>query len=132
MQINLHHCSDANDAVVDYVISNNINIVACQDPYIVDGVAQGIPSDWPSFYSFNNNAIIFITNKDYVVIRNLVLSNSVTISLNVFNNVIYICSQYSPPSGNIDKDFADLGNHFSHFDDVLIAGDLNVPLLQFG
>lgn len=132
MQINLHHCSDANDALVDYVISNNINIVACQDPYIVDGVAQGIPSDWPSFYSFNNNAIIFITNKDYVVIRNLVLSNSVTISLNVFNNVIYICSQYSPPSGNIDKDFADLGNHFSHFDDVLIAGDLNVPLVQFG
>lgn len=62
----------------------------------------------------------------------MVLSNSVTISLNVFNSVIYICSQYSPPSGNIDKDFADLGNHFQHFDDVLIAGDLNVPLLQFG
>lgn len=62
----------------------------------------------------------------------MVLSNSVTISLNVFNSVIYICSQYSPPSGNIDKDFADLGNHFQHFDDVLIAGDLNVPLIQFG
>lgn len=132
LQINLHHCADANDALANYVISNNINVVACQDPYIVDGVAPGVPPDWPAFYSFNTNAAIFITNLDYAIIRNLVLENSVTVSLNVFNNVIYVCSQYSSPSGNIDKDFVDLGNHFPHFEDVIIAGDFNVPLLQFG
>lgn len=118
--------------MVNYVFANNINIIACQEPYVVEGVARGIPPDWPSFYSTNNNAIIFITNKEYAVISNLILDNSVTISLNILNSTIYICSQYSSPSGNIDKDFTDLGNHFSHFDDILIAGDLNVPLIQFG
>lgn len=41
VQINLHHCSDATDAVVNYVISNKIDAIMCQDPYVVEGVLRG-------------------------------------------------------------------------------------------
>lgn len=132
VQVNLHHCRDANDAVSDYAIANNINIILCQDPYVLDGVASGIPTDWPVYFSGLLNSAIIITNKDYAVISSLVLDNTIVISLNVLDKVVYIGSQYSPPSGNLDKDFNDLSNHFESFDNMLLAGDFNVPLLELG
>lgn len=132
LQINLNHCNDANDALTIYALNNNIDIILCQDPYVSDGVASGIPSDWPIFFSDSLNSAIIFTNRDYAVISNLVLKNAVIISLNVSGDVIYLGSQYSSPSGNIDKDFVDLGTHFQSFDKVLLAGDFNVPLLELG
>lgn len=104
----------------------------CQDPYIVDGVARGIPPEWPIFFSLNLNSAIILTNKDYAVIKSLVLNNSVVVSLNVCNSKLLLCSQYSSPSGDIDNDFAELSDSFPDFDDMLIAGDFNVPLLDLG
>lgn len=132
VQINLHHCNDANDALVRYAISNNIDILICQDIYLSEGVAVGIPPEWPIFFSTNKNAAIILTNSDYALIRNLELENSVTVSLTVNNDSIYICSQYSPPENDIDKDFIDLGRHFDKFDKTIIAGDFNVPIIDFG
>lgn len=132
LQINLHHCSDANDAVVIYAVSRGIDIILCQDPYVVDGVARGIPPEWPIFFSSVFNSAIFCTNKDYAVIKSLALNNSIIISINVCNSKLLLYSQYSSPSGDIDKDFVELSNNFSNFDDMLIAGDFNVLLLDLG
>lgn len=132
MQVNLHHCSDASDALVQYVLSNNIDLVLCQDIYVSDDAAPGIPPDWPIYFSLRYNSAIIITNRDYAVISNLALDNSITISLNVNDDVIFICSQYSPPNNDINKDFMDLGTHFNKFDKILIAGDFNVPIMDLG
>lgn len=39
LQINLHHCKDANEALFNYAINNNIDLILCQDPYILGGTA---------------------------------------------------------------------------------------------
>lgn len=132
LQISLHHFEETNDAMCTYVVRNKIYLVMCQDPYVVDGVISGVPINWPFFLSSNNNAAILLTNKDYAAISSQKLDNSVTISLNVCGDIIYLCSQYSSPTGNIDNDLSDLGDHFQQFNKVLIAGDFNVPLLDFG
>lgn len=35
LQINLHHCSEANNVMVDYANNHNIDCIICQDPYIL-------------------------------------------------------------------------------------------------
>lgn len=132
MQINLHHCQDANNALFNYCTDNSIDIILAQDPYVKNGVLSGIPSDWPYFLSINNNAAIISTNKDLALISNLALSNSVFVSLNVYNGVIFFGSQYSSPSGNLDEDMEAHAAHFNDYDRILIGGDFNVPMLDFG
>lgn len=95
-------------------------------------VLPGIPPEWIIFYSNSFNAAVIFTNRECATISNLVLDNAVFVSLNVNNDKIFIGSQYSSPSGNIDKDFEDIGEHFQNFDKVLLAGDFNVPLLDLG
>lgn len=114
------------------MVDNNIDLVLCQDPYIVNGSALMDGCNWPAYYSNSFNSAIFITNTDYVTISNVAFDNSVAISLNVSDNILYIVSQYSSPSSDIDAHFTDLNNHFMNYDNVLIAGDFNVPLLEFG
>lgn len=52
-----------------HVLEKGIDVVLVQDPYVSNKVALGIPSHWPFFYSFNYNAAIYLTNKDYTCIQ---------------------------------------------------------------
>lgn len=130
--MNLHHCKVANEHLEDYVRAKNIDILLIQDPYVVAGVAIGILGEWPFFSSTNNNAFIFLTNKDFYSINSLCLENSVFISLKLESKTIYIGSQYSPPSSNIENDFEAWSGVFPDLDNVIIGGDFNVPLITLG
>lgn len=132
MQINLHHCRDAGDALLDYINKNDIDIVLGQDPYLCGGSVGGIPRDWPTYLSSNLNAFVTTTNKDYVGLEILKLSNSVFISLMVKDSVIYIGSQYSAPSGDLEEYLDEWSGVFKDFDNLVIGGDFNVPLLSLG
>lgn len=132
LQINLHHCMDAMTELNNYVNNYSIDLIFCQDPFIFDGKISGIDPSWSAYLSNNNNAAIINTNPDYVTIMNVALPNSVAVSICVTGDPIVLVSQYSSPSSNIDLHFNDLKNHFNNFDKVLIAGDFNVPLLEFG
>lgn len=66
LQINLNHCKDANDALGRYVSDNDFDIVLVQDPYVFNNSTPGIPPNWHSFFSHNNNAAIFLTNIDFL------------------------------------------------------------------
>lgn len=66
------------------------------------------------------------------MISNLVNGNSVTTSICLNNDIIYLTSIYCPPSGNLAQDLEDVANHFSTFDKMIIGGDLNVPLIRLG
>lgn len=46
-------------------------------------------------------------------------------------DVIFICSQYSCPSGDLDADMNDYNYHFPNFNHVLSGSDFNVPLMDF-
>lgn len=112
-------------ALFNYVINKNIYIILCQDPYILGGSAPGIPPEWLTFFSNTFNAAVIFTNRDIATNSNLVLDNAVFVSLNVNNDKIYMGSQYSSPSDNIDEEFENIGEHF---DNVRLAGDFNIPL----
>lgn len=104
MQINLHYCEDANEALFSYCDKYSVDIILAQNPYIYNGTLVGVPSDWPFFLSDNNNAVIFLTNSDFVCINKMALDNSVLITLNANSTVLFIGSQYSAPSGDIGSD----------------------------
>lgn len=132
LQINLHHCREANDHLEDYVHKYDIDLILAQDPYISGNSSPGVPSDWISYFSTNFTSVIFIVNKGFISIECFKVTNTVFISLNLTDRIIYIGSQYSPPSGNIDQDFAEWTGLFPDFDNILIGGDFNVPLLNLG
>lgn len=132
LQINLHHCSDANTEMVSYSIDKAINVVLIQDPYILAGRVSGVPLNWPCFLSDNLSAGIIFTNPDYTFLKCLVDKSCVFVSLNVSSGIIYIGSHYSPPSGNLDAELQEWSGLFPEFDNILIGGDLNVPMRTMG
>lgn len=73
LQINLHHCRDANDALTEYAIENSVDIILCQD-----------------IYFWGDRALVFLLNGLYIFpltlttsVYKLYLDNSVFASLNV-------------------------------------------------
>lgn len=132
MQINLNHCRDANGALEEYVNNNKIDVILGQDPYVVRGVVTGIPREWSCFLSDNLSAVIIITNRDYICLEALKLTNSIFINLNVSNTVLYIGSQYSAPSADLDSDLSEWSNIFKDFDNLVVGGDFNAPLVSMG
>lgn len=112
--------------------NSGIDIVLVQDFYCCLGLASGFPPSWPLFYSDNNTAAILIANTDYHVLETLKLGNSVFISLQTASGTIFIGSQYSAPSGDIENDLHEWTHIFKDFDDLIIGGDFNVPMRSMG
>lgn len=132
LQINLHHCRDANDAFIKYAIDFNINIALIQDPYIFDGAIAGLPPNWPFFLSNKLSCAIIFTNPDYIALESFVSDNCVFISLNTRNGIVFIGSYYSPPSGDLDVELTEWSGLFPNFDNIVIGGDFNVPFQTLG
>lgn len=118
--------------MVRYVSNRDIDIILAQDFYCYSGTAPGFPPSWPFFFSGNLNAAIFITNSDFHVIETLTLNNTVFISLQTVEGTLFIGSQYSAPSGNIENDFNEWTQIFRDFDNMIIGGDFNVPMRSLG
>lgn len=118
--------------MVTYVLENGIDIVFCQDVCVKLGKPAGVPTDWSSFSSSNDNSYILVTNMDYVAVQSLVMNNSVFIALNVFNEKLFLGSQYSAPSSDLEADLEEWSNVFPEFSKVLVAGDFNAHLLSLG
>lgn len=108
------------------------DIVLAQYFYYYQGTASGFPPSWPSFVSFNHNAVIFITNPDFHIIETLKLNNVVFISMQTVSGTIFIGSQYFAPSGDIDNDLSEWTQIFRDFDDIILGGDFNVPMRSMG
>lgn len=45
LQINIHHCKQANEALDDYVLNEGVDEILGQDPYVLSGVVVFIPPD---------------------------------------------------------------------------------------
>lgn len=132
VQINLHHCFDANDALIRYSNDNNIHFFMCQDPYTIDGRVVGVSPDWLIFSSLNNTAAVICTNKTMNCVVSLRTNNSVFITV-VFEQItIVMGSVYSAPSSDIDLDMSSWLNYYMNCDKMLIGGDFNVPLISYG
>lgn len=97
LQINLHHCKQANLALGDCVLNNRVDIILSQNPYVLNGDVVSIPSNCPSYLSTKNTAVICITNSVYVCIGSLSKENVVFINLNVDAAVLHLGSHSAPP-----------------------------------
>lgn len=95
VEINLHHCFDANDALSKYALDNNVQFFLCQDPYTSGGRVAGVYPDWLSFPSLNNTAVIFCTNRAMNCVISLRTANIIFITV-VFKQIsIVLRSVYS-------------------------------------
>lgn len=133
LQVNLHHCKDANANLFSYVIKHSIDCIICQDPHVFRSRISSIPDKWSCFISNNLNSAIIFTNNDYVVISASVFNNSVFVNLSLKDATsIIIGSQYSPPSSDIDVDCNEWSSAFPDFERILIGGDFNVHMKSLG
>lgn len=131
VQINLHHCSDANDALSSYAESSGVHFFLCQDPYISGGVFAGLPPDWVCFYSSSFSSVILATNKAFAIVKGLVTHNAVFITLTLKIGPLILGSVYAPPLGNLDNDLSWI-NYYHNCTRIVVGGDFNVPLKMLG
>lgn len=105
LQLNANHCRAAMSNLVIFIQKNNVDIIALQDPYILEDRLFGFPRSWAVYFSESKNACIIITKREFAVIRSLTSPHSVFINISVTKtSVISMGSFYSPPSSDLAED----------------------------
>lgn len=132
VQINLHHCSDSNDALVSYAESTGAHFILCRDPYIYNGVFAGLPPGWMCFLSYSFTAGILCTDKACAIVKGLVTSNSIFITVTLDNGLLILRSVYAPPSSDLDDDMSPWVTYYQNATRIVIGRDFNVPLKMLG
>lgn len=147
IQINLNNCKAANEELLTYIYKEKIDIAIVQDYHRNNNSFTGLPIGWSIYQSKNRNAAILIINPKFYHLQALQLENSIFINLtinqqkpgnhnnkNPQQNISYIKigSQYSKPSGDLTKDLQDWTDLLSDSEKLILGGDFNAHLRDWG
>lgn len=104
---------------------NDIDVVLIQEPYIFNKKAVGLFNVWTVILSLDERAGICICNKNLNVVLNVINNSSVFVNCIFKDFCVNFCSVYAAPTGNINDDLADVGNHIPLCVNYIIGGDFN-------
>lgn len=97
LQINLNHCTTANDNAKNYIIENFIDIALLQDaPCNKEGTLTRFSKNKPSFPSINNKAHVVVGNVELVYSHHYTGSNCAFMTIMAKEVTILIGNSYDP------------------------------------
>lgn len=132
LQINLRNSRAATCEMVKYSITNSIDLILIQDPYIKNNVFQGIPMNWTSFLSKEKTAAIILTKNSYFGIQSFQAANSIFVNIQLLKSSINFGSLYSSPSSDLEEDLFAWQEYFEDPNSVILGGDFNARLRNLG
>lgn len=121
IQINLNNCKAANFELLKYMSENKMDIRLIQDFHTTNGSFLCLPIIQSFYQSVNQTEGIIIL----IHVQTLETDNNVFINLTTKNHHRKIGSQYSRPSGNLERDILDWSQQIQNCSRVVIEGDFN-------
>lgn len=131
VQLNLQNCIASTPNLVEYALSNNLDIILYQDIYRKNNMVVGYPAQWRIFTSLSGSSGIFVLNNSLLCLVKLRFDNSVFINIQTSSGSILLGSIYSSPTSDLELDVNCWANDLWDRDAV-IAGDYNAKSRLWG
>lgn len=110
----------------------DIDIALVQDYHKTNNNFTGLPITWSFYKSKLQTAGIIIDNPLLIHVQSLQTDNSIFINLTTKLDKFKIGSQYTKPSGNIQRDLEDWSQALQITPNLILGGDFNAHLRACG
>jgi hypothetical protein len=113
IQINLQRSKKATGHLVQYILTEQIDVVFIQEPYVIKGKVCGFPNRFYAYYtpsSEHPKTAIIVTNTKLQTVFVRTFSNDImtVLSVKFENKIIYIFNTYFSPNNNLNFEISQL------------------------
>ncbi|GBO39795.1 hypothetical protein AVEN_3099-1, partial [Araneus ventricosus] len=132
IQINVNHCKAAHSGVFQVSRDLELDFIAIQDPYLINGEPPKSNFGCKAFSPRDKRAITYIFKKNLNVFYKFNTTHTVAVELH-FNNMLFnIFNCYLPPHDNIEDLIGELRdfNFYNSFN--LLVSDFNCKSRSWG